>query len=450
MIFSVVDVETTGGNPDYASITEIAIVKTDGAKILDTFESLVNPESSIPAGISRLTGITNEMVAGQPVFEKLSHDIQEFLKDTVFVAHNVHFDYGFIREGMKKSGKKMELDMLCSVQYTRRVFPGLSSYSLGSICNHFGISNRARHRAMGDARATAELLHILMHHDQGLKYLKQLLKRSALLVLPGNVHTGLFDTLPHSTGVYRFLNHAGKPIYIGKAKDIKSRIRQHFTENGRNKFNRFRRNEIYDINWTETGSETVAMILEDNDIRKHWPIYNKAQKFQSGHYRIIYYLDRSGNFRLGIQTGAHKNEVLLAFDSMTSARNQLIQIVKEHRLHPALCNVFNPSLSEVTLNEHNQRCEILIESLTGNTPDLFLLDKGRDHNEVSIILVRNRKCIGFTFINFDQKINAEYIENNLIPVQHSTNIQWIIQSYVLRNPERCKTKSEIEAKALIL
>jgi DNA polymerase-3 subunit epsilon len=343
MIFSVVDVETTGGKPEYAAITEIAIVKTDGQEIIDTYESLVNPETSIPSNITRLTGITNDMVADKPVFEKLSNDILGFLKGSVFVAHNVHFDHGFVRDGMKKSGIELEMDLLCSVQYSRKLFPGLSSYSLGSICAQFGISNKARHRAMGDALATTELLKILINHDKGLKKLKLLIKRSNLFVLPANVHADLFNKIPHSTGVYRFLNRAGKPIYIGKAKDLKSRVRQHFTENGRSKFNRFRSSEIFDINWTETGSEIVAMILEDSDIRKHWPIYNKAQKFQSGRYRIIYYQDQSGNYRLGIQNGGHKKEVLMAFDSISSARNQLIQLVNEYKLNAALCNVFSQS-----------------------------------------------------------------------------------------------------------
>ncbi|WP_373398895.1 3'-5' exonuclease [Algoriphagus halophilus] len=157
MEYAIVDIETTGGTAKNCGITEIAILIHDGNKIIAEFETLLNPEQDIPIYITGLTGIDNEMVQNAPTFEEVGEKLWNLLHGRVFVAHSVNFDYGFVRESFARSGREFKADKLCTVRLARKVIPGLSSYSLGRICEHRNIPILARHRAMGDARATAIL-----------------------------------------------------------------------------------------------------------------------------------------------------------------------------------------------------------------------------------------------------------------------------------------------------
>ena len=175
-MFAVIDIETTGGSYKYERIIEIAIVIHDGEKIVDSFESLINPEILIPLHITRLTGISNEMVKNAPKFFEVAKKIVEMTEDKIFVAHNVNFDYSFIKKEFSDLGFNYSRKKLCTVKYTRQVCKGLESYSLGKLCTHFNIDNKARHRAMGDAHATAQLLSLVLEKDKHNLFNKALRK----------------------------------------------------------------------------------------------------------------------------------------------------------------------------------------------------------------------------------------------------------------------------------
>jgi DNA polymerase-3 subunit epsilon len=156
-MFAIVDIETTGGIPESAGITDIAILIHNGQQVVDMYHSLVNPEMPIPPFISKMTGISNAMVAHAPTFGELSERVHALLQDKVFVAHNVSFDHGFIRAHLKKNGLQLQVSKLCTVKLSRRFIPGYPSYSLGNICRSLGIEIEDRHRALGDAKATVQL-----------------------------------------------------------------------------------------------------------------------------------------------------------------------------------------------------------------------------------------------------------------------------------------------------
>lgn len=160
-MYTIIDIETTGGSPKTEKITEIAIFKHDGIKIIDEFVSLINPERLIPPYITQMTGITNRMVANSPKFYEIARKIVEMTDQCTFVAHNASFDYGFIREEFARLGYQFEKQLLCTVKLSRKVIPGYKSYSLGNICNSLGISVENRHRAAGDALATVKLFEYL-------------------------------------------------------------------------------------------------------------------------------------------------------------------------------------------------------------------------------------------------------------------------------------------------
>src|SRR6195952_5270801 len=174
-MYAIVDIETTGGHASANGITEIAICIHNGKKVIERYATLVNPRREIPIYISALTGITNEMVENAPNFEDVAHDIYHLLNGKIFVAHNVNFDHSFVRYHLAAAGYELQCNKLCTVRLGRKIMPGLPSYSLGRLCTHLNIGNEARHRAMGDAEATAELFTLLLNSDKD-NHIKQALK----------------------------------------------------------------------------------------------------------------------------------------------------------------------------------------------------------------------------------------------------------------------------------
>ncbi len=165
-MFAIVDIETTGTVYKYGKITEIAIYQYNGVRITDSFTTLVNPEQDIPYFITKLTGIDNTMVADAPKFYEVAREIVEFTAGRVFVAHNVSFDYKFLKEEFKRLGYNFNRKTLCTVKMARKLIPGHPSYSLGKLCSNLGITIEGRHRAGGDALATVKLLEVLLKENQ--------------------------------------------------------------------------------------------------------------------------------------------------------------------------------------------------------------------------------------------------------------------------------------------
>ncbi|MGZ4116763.1 MAG: 3'-5' exonuclease [Bacteroidia bacterium] len=163
-MFAIIDIETCGGKFNYPNgrITEICILVHDGLSVVDKFSTLIDPECYISPLYTNITGITNDMVKSAPKFHQVAKKIHELTDNRIFVAHNVSFDYNFIEGEFASLGFHFEREKLCTVQMSRKLIPGKKSYSLGKLCESLGIPNRARHRAEGDAVATAQLFDILL------------------------------------------------------------------------------------------------------------------------------------------------------------------------------------------------------------------------------------------------------------------------------------------------
>ena len=164
-MYTVIDIETTGLSPKKEKITEIAIYVFDGIKVIDEFVSLINPERPIPYFITRMTGITNEMVESAPKFYEIAKKIIEITESRLFVAHNAAFDYGFVKEEFARLGYDFKRKKLCTVKLSKKLIPGRKSYSLGKLTSELGINIKGRHRAAGDAIATVELFDLLLKTD---------------------------------------------------------------------------------------------------------------------------------------------------------------------------------------------------------------------------------------------------------------------------------------------
>jgi len=176
MEFAVVDIETTGSTPQSAGITEIAIVIHNGVEVTGKYVTLINPRHKIPPFIVNMTGISDEMVAGAPLFEEVAPQIYNLLNGRVFVAHNVSFDYSFVHYLLGRSGFQWSAPKLCTIKLSRRVFPGLEKYGLGSLTRDLGIRIEGRHRAWGDAAATAQVLTMAIEKE-GMQPIHNLLAK---------------------------------------------------------------------------------------------------------------------------------------------------------------------------------------------------------------------------------------------------------------------------------
>ena len=205
-MYSVVDIETTGNGYKGQKITEISIFLFDGKNIIDEFTSLVNPEQHIPPFITNLTGITDAMVRYAPKFYEIAKQVEEFTKDTIFVAHNVNFDYNIIKDEFKNLGFDYKRKKLCTVRLSRKIMPGLRSYSLGNICSGENIPINGRHRAKGDAEATTELFRRLIERDDHFIINSFLNPRSKQATLPPLLNKSDVENLPSTPGVYYFKN----------------------------------------------------------------------------------------------------------------------------------------------------------------------------------------------------------------------------------------------------
>jgi DNA polymerase III subunit epsilon len=443
--FAIVDIETTGGFAANNKITEIAVLIYDGEKIIERFETLINPERSIPTAITALTGISNAMVANAPKFFEVAKDIMLLLRDSVFVAHNVNFDYGFIREEFKSLGADFQKPKLCTVRMARKVFPGYPSYSLGNICARLGIPLRDRHRAMGDAEATQKLFETILRNDIEGWVIKALKKNAREGLLPPNLPADKFHSLPETTGVYYFHDQKGKIIYVGKAINIRKRIQSHFT--GASKGLRFLES-VFDLSYVETGSELVAMLLESDEIKKHWPLFNRSQKRSRPPAGLFIYEDQKGIIRWTLGRYVNGKEPDLAFNSLEEGRRVINELIGEFGLCPKCCGMqfmagpcFHFQIKkckgvccgEETPKKYNKRVSKALQSLSAMGGDHILFDQGRKEDEKSMVLIENGKYLGFGYVDSDfTPDNLSEARQKIFAYTDNSDVRRILNSW-LRN-----------------
>lgn len=375
MSYAIIDVETTGTSSKSGKITEIAIILHDGIKEEFRFSSLVNPEMKVPPYITQLTGITQDMVENAPCFYEIAKKIIELTEGRVFVAHNAQFDYDFIRSEFLQLGYTFSRKKLCTVRLSRKLLPGFKSYSLGNLCKELSLKNQRPHRALEDALVTSELFEILNRKSQEMGIESLVHFESMGLGIPPLMEKEQIDYLPEATGIYKILDKRGSPLYIGKSKNIKRRILEHLKSNLTEK-----KDYSFIQSWSEietivTGSELIALLLENELIKSHKPIFNQSLKKTTFNWGIR--IDPKNNDKLELlKLNDDESEALLKFSSKKTATEKYndlaswTQLGKDFRDHP------------------------LLRFPTGR---VVFLDKGRELDEKSFILVDNGDILGFGF-----------------------------------------------------
>ena len=445
-MYSVVDIETTGNGYKGQKITEISVFLFDGEKIIDEFTSLVNPEQAIPYFITNLTGITEAMVRTAPKFYEIAKKVAEITKDAIFVAHNVNFDYNIIRDEFKSLGFDFKRKKLCTVRLSRKIIPGLSSYSLGNICTAEGIEIAARHRAKGDAEATVELFRRLLKRDDNFTINSFLNAKSREATLPPLLDKQVVDKLPERHGVYYFKNEQKEVIYVGKANNIKQRVISHFYD--KKKKERTMCLETADISYTETGSELIALLHESSEIKHLYPKFNRAQRKAGEAVGLFSYEDQRGVVHLAFNRLKLTPNPLMKFYSMAACRSMLEKVCEEFELCPKYCHLqtnvnacFHYQLQQCkgictgkeAVESYNKRVYEAIKSLGLQTENLVIKESGRNNKEIGFALILNGIYQGFGYV--DKKIKIEDTDDYqlyLQPQQDNRDVQRILKSYLTK------------------
>lgn len=443
--YAIVDIETTGGNASHSRITEIAIIIHDGTTVLERYETLVNPEKDIPPSIFGLTGINNEMVAHAPIFDDISEKVLEMLTDRVFVAHNVNFDYSFVHHQLAQAGFKWTARKLCTVRAARKIKPGLGSYSLGNLCNSLNIGLENRHRAGGDADATAELFSLLREWDDEGVIDKMIKKTAQDQRLPPNLPQEDFNALPEKPGVYYFYNQAKKVIYVGKAINLKKRVTSHFTGNNINPQRQHFLRDIYGISFEVCATELMALLLECTEIKKLWPTYNRALKRFEAKFGIYQYEARNGYKYLAIGKVSKFQICIHEFNSLHTGINLLRSLAEQFEIDHRFCKYSRPEegeffytpevkeLPDVLL--HNEQVDNAIDFLLNNRPTFAIIDKGRTSDERSCIWVENGHFHGMGYIPRDVAIqDPEDVKSYVTLYKSNQYIEQLIFAYAEKYP----------------
>jgi len=447
MKYAIIDIETTGMGIQGNKITEIAILIHDGEKIIDTYDTLVNPESNIPFVITQLTGINNQMVAKSPKFYEIAKKIIEITKDCVFVAHNVNFDYNVLHKEFRDLGFPFKRKKLCTIRLSRKLIPKLPSYSLGKLCASQGIKINNRHRAKGDAEATTILFERLLKLDTKNVFESFLKTRSRQATLPPLLPKKIFDELPEQTGVYYFKNNKGDIIYVGKAINIKKRVLSHFYDKKNKEVALCQ--QTADISFEITGSELVALLLESAEIKHYFPLYNRAQRRSNESYGIFSYEDRAGIIHLAYSRIKLIPNALVKCHNMTECRIVLEQLCEKFELCPKYChlqsnvdNCFHYQIKKCkgicrnleSKEKYNTRVKEAMSYCNFDTKHFILTENGRNHEENAFVLVENGTYKGFGYIDKTEGvITLQEYKQAVIIQKDNRDVQRIIHNFRQKN-----------------
>lgn len=452
-MYAIVDIETTGGSATRSRITEIAIYIHDGNTIVNEYQSLVNPETQIPPGIVTLTGITDDMVAEAPLFSDIADQIENFTKDCVFVAHNVNFDYNFIKAEFDRIGRAFRRKKLCTVRLSRKILPGKFSYSLGKLCASENIPLNGRHRAAGDAKATAILFERLLKLDKDQFIQKALNPQSLEALLPPNMPKSDFVALPNAQGLYYFLNQKKEIVYIGKAKDIKKRVHSHFSGTSNTKSKYFFVKNIYGVDFKLIPDTLLLDIIEATEIKKHWPRYNSSLKRITLNHGLFQFEDRNGYLRFSIGRCGKHDRPLKSFKNLAELKHLLRIMVMDYNLCPRLsglqplgtgkCNYIEQvncqgaCTQEESTESYNGRVRRAVEEQINKMSSYVLTESTIDGRNKSVILVEKGRYKGYGIVPIDIDVsNIELVKANIQTAYDDQDMS------ILVNAQFRKTKTE--------
>lgn len=332
-----VDIETTGCSPNYDRIIEIGILRVENNKLVEKYQTLVNPEVHLSSFITNLTGIKTEDLENAPLFENIKEDVQNILEGCVFIAHNVRFDYGFIKQELKRFGYLYSSKMLCTARLSRTLYPQHLHHSLDSLILRHKFTCKRRHRAFDDAKILWDFYQTLHHQFNAEILTKAINKVMKKPSIPIHLTEEDLDTLPESPGVYIFYGENKMPLYIGKSKNIRDRVNSHFLQDHASLREMNISKEVHRIETKTTSGELGALLMESALIKTMQPLYNRRLRIRKKMIIIKKKVNRHGYNEINQETVSQiqikdLDNILGIFKSKKQIKEYLLEVAKEHKL----------------------------------------------------------------------------------------------------------------------
>lgn len=420
----------------------------DGQKVVDQFISLVNPEREIQPFVVNLTGISNNMLSNAPKFYEVAKRIVEITDECILVAHNAEFDYRILRTEFRRLGFDYERQSLCTVELSKKLIPGQPSYSLGKLLRSLGIPVSDRHRANGDAQGTVKLFKMLLDKDTNKDIVKDSIRLNPKHQLEPR-HLDILDGLPSSTGVYYIHKADGEIIYIGKSRNIKKRVNQHFTTT--NPKSKKIQQLVVAVTYELTGSELVALLKECEEIKRNTPVFNRAMRRNLFTHGLFSFVDDNDyiNFKIAQVNG--KVKPITTFSNLQSGKSFIQKALEDYNLCQKLVGLrsgksscFNHEIKvclgacvrKEPSESYNERARKFIDRNSYHNKNMIIIDRGRDIDERSAILIENGDFKGLGYFNLNYQINnMEILKSIITPMKNNRDTQHIIQSYLRKHKD---------------
>ena len=386
------------------------------------------------------------MLKNAPEFFEVAKRIVEITNDCVLVAHNAKFDYRILKLEFSRLGFQFERKSLCTVELSKKLIPGLPSYSLGKLVRSLGIPISDRHRASGDALATIKLFEILLSRDVTKEVVKTSIRIKPKLQIEPKL-SSLIESMTSDTGIYYMHNCNGEIIYIGKSKNIKKRINQHFI--GQTPKSKKIQLEVSTITYDKTGSELLALLKENAEIKQHKPKFNRALRRTIFTHGLFSFTDQNGYKNLKVQKIKLNERPIITFSNIKSGKSFVSKLVEKYKLCQKLCGIYNNKsncfdfiikkcngacIEKEPFEVYNIRVEKALKNYSLNSKSMILIDKGRDLDERSAVWLENGILRGYTYFNLNHQItNLDVLSNLITPLDHNKDAQHIVQSYIRKN-----------------
>ncbi len=336
-----IDTETTGLNASYNRIIEVGVLKVVDGELVKEFKTLINPQTYLDPFIQSMTGINPQALEKAPTFDEIKDELAALLEDSIFVAHNVRFDYGFIRNEFKRSGIKFSSKHFCTVKLARLLYPNQKRYNLDAIIENFNIKCVNRHRAFDDAKVLWEFY---KKSQESIK--PELFEQAVGIVmkkptLPGAIDPAFFDTIPENPGVYIFYGENGSVLYIGKSINIRDRVLSHFSNDHLSSTDMKISREVRSIEFIETAGELGALLLESTLIKEQKPLFNRLLRESRKMPILLKTTDDKGfnSVEIKVLSEVEISEIeniLGVFKSIKQTKEFLHKVAKEYSLCPRL------------------------------------------------------------------------------------------------------------------
>lgn len=386
------------------------------------------------------------MLRNAPKFYEVAKRIVEITQDCILVAHNAQFDYRILCTEFSRLGFEYERQSLCTVELAKELIPDQASYSLGKLVRALGIPVADRHRASGDAQATVKLFKMLLNKDTSKNIVKNAVRLNPKKQLEPK-HIDIISELPTKTGVYYIHKSDGEIIYIGKSKNIKKRINQHFTNT--NPKSKKIQELVTAVTYETTGSELVALLKESEEIKRNKPIFNRALRRNIFTHALYSFKDENDYINLKIDIADSRKNPITTFSNRQSGKGFITKAIEDFGLCQKLTGLYKTNSScfnyeiktcngacilEEPAEIYNQRVKSLIDRNSYKNKNMVIIDKGREVDERSAIVIENGSFKGLGFFNLNYQINnIDVLESIITPMQNNRDTQHIIQSYLRRN-----------------